>query len=233
MHDQLDLLRTLSAFTADLVSEYDMEDMLQNLAERVTEVLGLAGSGVSLDVDGRLSFVSAVTGPVAKLERLQESLQRGPCVDSCYSGVVVAMGDVRDAEDRWGDYAQVALGLGVQAVAGIPMTLKGKGIGALNLYAADVRDWSVEDLAAAQAMADMATAYLANASRLQQQVDLSEQLSRALTSRVVLEQAKGVLAEAAHVSVDEAFQRIRVWARNHNTPLHTVAAQVVEDGLRP
>ena len=82
-------------------------------------------------------------------------------------------------------------------------------------------------------LADMATAYLANASRLQQQVDLSEQLSRALTSRVVVEQAKGVLAEAAGVSVDDAFQRIRVWARNHNTPLHTVAARVVEDGLRP
>ena len=92
---------------------------------------------------------------------------------------------------------------------------------------------AAEDLAAAQALADMATAYLANASRLQQQVDLSDQLSRALTSRVVVEQAKGVVAEAAGVGVDEAFQRIRTWARNHNTPLHTVARMVVEQGLRP
>lgn len=233
MYDQLDLLRTLSAFTGDLVSDYDMEDMLERLAERVTAVLGLVGSGVSLDVDGRLSFVSAVAGPVAQLERLQETLQRGPCVDSCYSGLPVAVGDVREAEDRWGDYTQVALDLGIHAVAGIPMTLKGKGIGALNLYAAEVRDWSPEDVAAAQALADMATAYLANASRLQHQVDLSDQLARALSSRVVVEQAKGVLAEAAGIGVDEAFQRIRAWARNHNTPLHTVATQVVEEGLRP
>ena len=233
MHDQLSLLKALSAFTADLVRDYDMEDMLEKLAERVTDVLGLAGSGVSLDSGGRLTFVSAVTGQVAQLERLQESLQQGPCVDSCYSGTVVAVGDVREAADRWGDYAQVALSLGVRAVAGIPMTLQGRGVGALNLYAGEVREWPPEDLAAAQALADMATAYLANASRLQQQVDLSDQLSRALTSRVVVEQAKGVVAEAAGVGVDEAFQRIRTWARNHNTPLHTVATMVVEQGLRP
>jgi GAF domain-containing protein len=233
MHDQLRLLRTLSAFTADMVSDYDMEDMLERLAEGVTDVLGLAGSGVSLDVDGRLTFVSAVTGQVAQLERLQESLQQGPCVESCYSGEIVAVGDVRDASERWGDYAEVALGLGVAAVAGIPMRLKGKGVGALNLYAGEVREWTDSDLAAAQALADMATAYLANASRLQQQVDLSDQLSRALSSRVVVEQAKGVLAEALGVGVDEAFQRIRSYSRNHNMPLHTVASMVVGEGLRP
>jgi GAF domain-containing protein len=233
VHDQLRLLRTLSEFTADLVSDYDMEDMLERLAERVTDVLGLAGSGVSLEVDGRVTFVSAVTGQVARLERLQESLQRGPCVESCYSGRIVAVGDVREAGERWGDYAQVALALGILAVAGIPMRLKGKGIGALNLYAGEVRDWQAEDLAAAQALADMATAYLANASRLQQQADLSDQLSRALSSRVVVEQAKGVLAEALGVGVDEAFQRIRSYSRDHNTPLHTVAGMVVEEALRP
>jgi GAF domain-containing protein len=233
MHDQLTLLRTLSAFTAELVSDYDMEDVLQRLAERVTEVLGIAGSGVSLDVEGRVSFVSAVTGPVARLERVQESLQQGPCVDACHSGAVVAVGDVRKVADRWGDYAKVAHDLGVQAVAGIPMTLKGKGIGALNLYSSEARDWSREDLAAAQVLADMATVYLVNASQLQQQADLSEQLSRALHSRVVIEQAKGVVAEALGIGVDDAFQRIRVWARNHNTPLHTVATQVVGEGLRP
>jgi GAF domain-containing protein len=233
MHDQLRLLRTLSAFTADLVSDYDIEDVLERLAERVTDVLGLVGSGVSLDVDGRLTFVSAVTGQVAQLERLQESLQRGPCVESCYSGEIVAVGDVRRCEDRWGDYAELAVSLGVVAVAGIPMRLRDEGIGALNLYAGEVREWSAEDLAAAQALADMATAYLANASRLRQQVDLSEQLSRALSSRVVVEQAKGVLVEALGVGVDEAFQRIRTYARNHNTPLHTVASMVVETGLRP
>jgi len=233
MHDQLRLLRTLSAFTADMVSDYDMEDVLERLTEGVTDVLALVGSGVSLDVDGRLTFVSAVTGRVAQLERLQETLQRGPCVESCYSGEIVAVGDVREAGQRWGDYAEVAQGLGVAAVAGIPMRLKGKGVGALNLYAGEVREWPDADLAAAQALADMATAYLANASRLQQQVDLSDQLSRALSSRVVVEQAKGVLAEALGVGVDEAFQRIRSYSRNHNTPLHTVASMVVEEGLRP
>jgi GAF domain-containing protein len=233
MHDQLTLLRTLSAFTAELVSDYDMEDVLQKLAERVTEVLGIAGSGVSLDVEGKVSFVSAVTGAVARLERLQESLQRGPCVDACRTGEVVAIGDVSRASDRWGEYAQVARDIGINAVAGIPMTSKGKGIGALNLYSADVRDWSREDLAAAQVLADMATVYVVNAAQLQQQADLSEQLSRALRSRVVIEQAKGVVAEALGIGVDDAFQRIRGWARNHNAPLHAVATQVVGEGLRP
>ena len=233
MHDQLSLLRALSAFTTDLVSDYDMDDVLEKLAERVTAVLDLVGSGVSLDAGGQLTFVSAVAGPVAQLERLQESTQLGPCVEACYSGTAVAVTDVRDLAGRWGDYGETALSLGVEAVAGIPMTLRGRGVGALNLYAGQAREWPAEDLAAAQALADMATAYLANATRLREQTDLSEQLARALTSRVVVEQAKGVVAEAMGIGVDEAFQRIRSWSRNHNTTLHRVAAMVVQEGLRP
>jgi GAF domain-containing protein len=233
VYDQLAFLRTLSAAMADMLRSYDTITMLENLSERVTAVLGLAGSGVTLETDGKLAFVTAVTEPIRDLERLQEDLQQGPCVDAFRRGKPVAARTVALEKDRWPEYAVMAEKLGVGAVAGVPMTLEGRVVGALDLYSWEERDWPEEDLAAAQALADLATAYLVNASKLQQQEQLAQQLQRALQSRVVIEQAKGIVAESEGITVDEAFQRIRAWARNHNLGLRAVAEEVVEAGLRP
>ena len=233
MYDQLAFLQTLSAATATMVRSYDTVTMLENLAECATRVLGLAGSGVTLEAQGKLVFVTAVSEPIRDLEVLQQDLQQGPCVDAFRSGRAQAVGHAAAERERWPDYAALAEELGVGAVAGIPMTLEGRPIGALDLYSWSVRHWPEEDLAAAQALGDLATVYLVNASKLQQQEQLAEQLQGALDSRVVIEQAKGVVAASEGVSVDEAFQRIRSWARNHNLSLRVVAKEVVEDGLRP
>lgn len=234
VHDYPLFVRTLSEFTADLVSSYDTDVMLENLAQRVTAVLDLSGSGVSLAAaDGRLAFATAVPEPLRELERSQEAIQRGPCVAAYTSGEIVAVPDLGVGSGGWQEYEQVAARLGIHAVAGVPMRYKGAPVGALDLYSTEVRPWPDDDLAVAQVMADMATGYLMNAARLREHETLSEQLQRALDSRVLIEQAKGVVAEARSVSVDEAFQRIRAWSRNHNAAIRDVAAQVVHEGLRP
>ena len=112
------------------------------------------------------------------------------------------------------------------------MRLADQTIGALNIYDAAARDWSEDDLAAAGVLADVATSYLVNASTLRQQQQLNEQLTQALESRAVLEQAKGMTANDAAVSVDEAHRRIRRHARSHNTSLRAVAEAIVNLGLR-
>lgn len=197
MHDVSLFVRTLSEFTADLVSAYDTDAMLENLAQRVTKVLDLTGSGVSLAAtDGRLAFATAVPEPLRELERTQEAIQRGPCVEAFTVGATVAVPDLAAEPRGWDEYEEVAARLGVHAVAGVPMTFKGAPVGALNLYSAQAREWPEDDLAAARTMADMATGYLMNASRLREHETVNEQLQRALDSRVLIEQAKGILAEA-------------------------------------
>lgn len=232
MHDQQLFLRTLSDFARHLVTPYDVDDTLQELAERTTSLLGVAGSAVSLLVQDRLSFATAVPEELAVLEQTQLAEQEGPCVLACRTGKVVAVADLGRMTTGWDTYRAVAADLGIGAVAGVPMRLDGATIGALNLYARGPRAWSEEDLAAVHVLADMCTGLLLNAARLRQQQQLAEQLQGALDSRVVIEQAKGIIGHTHGESVEQAFARIRRHARNNHLPLRSVAQDIVDQGLR-
>jgi GAF domain-containing protein len=133
---------------------------------------------------------------------------------------------------RWPEFAATAVRLEVAGVAGIPMRLADQIIGALNLYASGPREWSDEDIAVAAVLADVATSYVVNASKLRQQEQLSEQLQHALESRVVIEQAKGITAQQNSVTIDQAYQLMRGHARSNNASLRTVAEAIVAVGLQ-
>jgi GAF domain-containing protein len=232
MYDQPLFLQTLSRFAGILPARYDLEAALSELTESVTSVLGLAGSGVTMAEEGRLRFVTAVSQASGELERNQEEQQAGPCRDAYDTGEVVRVTDVRKESGRWPEFSATATRLRVAGVAGIPMRLADQIIGALNLYAAGPREWSDEDIAVAGVLADVATSYVVNASKLRQQEQLSEQLQHALESRVVIEQAKGITAQQNSVTIDQAYQLIRGHARNNNASLRTVAEAIVAVGLR-
>lgn len=119
------------------------------------------------------------------------------------------------------------------AVAALPMMVDSRSIGALNLYNHQVRQWSDDDLAAARVLADMATSYIINASELEKAQRTTEQLQEALDSRLVIEQAKGILAADGRLGMDQAYQVLRRHARSHNASLRSVAEAVVNLGLRP
>jgi GAF domain-containing protein len=224
-------VRTLSEFTRILLTPYEVPTMLSELADRVTDVLDLAGSGVSLSRGDRLEFDTAYGHQVAELERVQEQLQRGPCIEAFRTGKVVAVPDLSARSDQWPDYCSAAAAVGVGAVASIPMPLGEQTVGALNLYANGTRDWPDEDLEAARVMADMATGYLINASRQQAQLQLTGQLQHALNTRVVVEQAKGMVAERKGIPPEEAYAIIRQHARSHSATVHGVAQAIVDLGL--
>ena len=183
MHDHSHFRRTLSEFSARLVNPYDVDTVLRELMERLSEALSLDGSGVALAQNGRLEFTTAVPDRLADLEKAQLEHQSGPCVESYQTGRIVAITDLQTHRDRWPEYCVLAEHLGLTSVAGIPMRLAGTTFGALNLYGAGARSWPKDDLEAAVVMADMASSYLINASKLRQQEQLNEQLQHALDSK--------------------------------------------------
>ena len=138
---------------------------------------------------------------------------------------------VGDAERRWPEYAHAAKTAGIRAVAGIPMLAEGSAVGAVNLYDKEPRNWPAEDLRVAAVFANIATGYLVHASAAQQHQRTTEQLHQALSTRVIIEQAKGVLATQRDIDVDEAFLLLRAHARGHGARIHDVARAVVDGDL--
>lgn len=205
---------------------------MYRLTDQATEVLKLDGAGVSLaDTDGRLQFVSATDERVVRIEEQQILTGQGPCQDAFASGQKVVCADL-NSEDRWPDYRGEALTEGCQAVAGIPMFAHDTGIGALNIYKNQPRVWSAEDLQVAQVLAQMATGYVKNLRLLTESQQMSTQLTHALQSRIIIEQAKGVIAEREAITPHDAFERIRHHSRGRQLRVHDVARAVVERVLR-
>lgn len=227
------LVGALSDFARTLVRHFDISDVLYDLTTRVTTVLEVASAGVSLVQDGRLRFVTALDETTASLERVQESEQAGPCVEAFRTGEPLLVSSIDRVEQRWPAFVAQARSVGFAAVAGIPMRLDGERLGALDVYHTSPREWSDDDVRVARVLADMASSYVVTASELERQQRTTEQLQRALDSRVIIEQAKGVIAAERKITIDQAFDVLRSHARSHNADLRTVAEAVINLGLRP
>jgi len=227
------LIHAVSEFARTLARGSALGDVLNVLAERVTTVVGVAGAGVSLLESGQFRFAAATDERCAGLERVQEEEQAGPGVDACLTGKIVTLADLPGTSVGWARYQRAAREAGIAAVASAPIGHDLEKIGAVDLYSTGRRDWSAADLGTATILADMATGYLVQARELDHQSRLIGQLSRALDSRIVIEQAKGVLAAERNISVNEAFEVLRRHARSHSVSLHSVAEAVVNLGVDP
>ena len=228
MVDHAALLDAFGDFADALLTDFDIGAVLYRLVDHVTTVLGADGAGVSLADDATtLSFVAATDGDVAEIEERQIVQSEGPCHTAYRTGELVAVTDL-EHDDRWPDYRSTALRLGVRAVLGVPMPVADRRIGALNIYWQQPHHWDETEMQVARTLGDMATGYVVNAGRLDEARTLSDQLQRALDSRIVIEQAKGVLAGRNQISTADAFERLRADARSTNTRVHELARQIVE-----
>jgi GAF domain-containing protein len=226
------LFVVLRHFASAMAHRYEVNDLLYELCDHAVQIFDATGAGVSVAAESdRLRFVVATTEQVRRIEQAQEDGQQGPCVTAFTIGRPVVVREL-DEMSAWPSYRPAAEELGLHAVLGLPLTLGERRLGAMNVYNASPRDWDDDDLAAAQVLADMATASLLRAGELQETRRLSAQLTEALHSRVVIEQAKGMLARDHATSVDVAFERLRAYARRHQTSLRSVAQAVVERDLR-
>lgn len=225
------LLESLVDFAGTITGEFDISDVLNDLADRVPAVLGIAGAEVSLVSEGRVLYATANSELSATLERTQVEHQAGPCVEAITSGEDVALADIGSEAARWPDYVAAAAECGIVAVAALPMRHR-VTLGAFDLYDTRVHAWTAEELTIAHVYANIATAYLLNASELERERRTVEQLQSALDSRVVIEQAKGMIASTHGVSIDAGFKRLRTYARDHRASLADVANAVVSLELR-
>jgi GAF domain-containing protein len=165
------------------------------------------------------------------LELFELQSQEGPCLDCYRTGAPVVNQDLALVNGRWPKFAPEALAAGFKSVHALPMRLRGSVIGALNLFHIDTGEMREADVLAAQAFADVATiAVLQHRAVLEAQL-LNDQLSQALNSRILIEQAKGVLSERAGLNMEESFAVLRNYARNHNLRLVDVAQDVINDNL--
>jgi GAF domain-containing protein len=227
------LTRTLVQLADTLVDDFDVVELLTLLTDRCVDVLGVSAAGLMLVApEGDLRVMASSSETMRLLELFELQSQEGPCLDCYRTGEPIVKRDLTIVDGRWPRFARRALDAGFHSAHAFPMRLRGDIIGALNLFRADEGPMDDADALAAQALADVATiAILQHRAVLQAQV-VNEQLNHALNSRVVIEQAKGVLAERTGLDMAQAFARLRNHARNHNLRLVDLAQDVI-DGRMP
>ncbi len=216
-----------------LVDDFDVLDFLHSLATHCIALLDVDEAGLMLaDGSGRLVVAASSTEQVRLLELFEVQNDEGPCLDCYASGEPVVVDDLAaDQPPTWPRFGAEATAAGFRSVVALPLRLRSETIGALNLFRAEPGALVEEDRSLAQALADVATIGILQERGSSRRELLARQLQEALSSRIVIEQAKGVLAERAGVHVDAAFQLLRGFARSHGLPLSEVARQVVARDL--
>ncbi len=211
-----------------LVTEFDMTDFLHTLTDSTVEVMGVQGSGLMLaDQRGNLQ-VGASTGDVEALEQFEVDQQEGPCIQCFNTGLPVINIDVVQAARRWPGFTEAAAAAGYASVHAFPLRLRDDVIGAVKLYCSDPRTLDETELSIAQALADVATIGLLQQRIIRDKTVLTEQLQTALNTRVLIEQAKGIVAERAGLSMVDAFHAIRNHARGHRLSVRAAATSVID-----
>ena len=227
--------RLTSAFVtlADtLVAGYDVVDLLQTLVDTCAELLDASAAGIMLaDGTGELAVVASTSERSMLVETMQLSYGAGPCVECFTTGVAVTVPDVADLGDKWPGFKEAALEQGFRSVHGVPLRLRGNVIGTLNLFRPHPGAMSEEDKSVAQGLADVATIGILQERAIREADIAKNQLQHALDSRVLVEQAKGVIAYMHGVDMDAAFRTLRDYSRSNNLNLRDVAERVVDRSL--
>ncbi|RFA17581.1 GAF and ANTAR domain-containing protein [Subtercola boreus] len=222
------LVEALVTLADTLVAGYDIIDLLQTLVEKCADVLDAADVGIILaNQGGTLETVAATNERSHLLDLMQLDAGQGPCVQAYLSGAVVSVPDLDDAVDRWPVFAMGARELGYGAVHSVPLRLRDDTLGALNVFRDRTGVLSSDDVVAARALADVATIGILQERAIRHADTAREQLQHALNSRVIIEQAKGIVSHTHNVNMDAAFQIIRRHTRNTNTSFAATATGIV------
>ena len=216
-----------------LIDEYDIIDLLDRLVSYSVELLAADAAGIMLgDARRELRVVAASSEEAEVMELLQLQADEGPCVQCFHTAAPVSVADLTEAADRWPGFVSAVADRGAfRSVHALPLRLRREAIGALNLFHRAPGALPPADIALGQALADVATIGILQERAIRRGEVVNEQLQTALNSRVIIEQAKGVLAQSSGLTMDTAFDRLRRYARNQNLRLSEVARRVVAGGL--
>ena len=224
-------LATVFVELADtLVDDFDLVEFLQMLTTRTSELTGVQAAGLLLgDDDRHLHFMAASDERVHLLDLFQIQADEGPCRDCYHQGAPVSDADLKRADTRWPRFAPAATAAGFHAVHAFPLRLRQQVIGSMGLFNTRAIAMAASDVRIVQALVDVATISILQERAVRRGEVLGVQLKGALKSRIVVEQAKGVIAQVYGVGIDEAFTMLRSYCRNHHLRLSEVAAQLVAD----
>lgn len=216
---------------ADTLSQdYEISEFLELLVDRCGRALEVTTGGVMLESpDGPLRLAAALTQEMRDLEQAEIDHEEGPCHEAYRTGVPVGSDDLR-TETRWPNVMPHMERMGLLAVYAFPLRLRDDTIGALNLYRDQIGAFDEDDISLGQAFADVAAIGILQARKVTGAEERAAQLQHALDSRVLIEQAKGIVSAAADMPMDQAFELIRGHARRHGLNIHDVAQDVVDRG---
>jgi GAF domain-containing protein len=226
------VIETLVQLADTLIQDYDVIEFLEMLSERCVSLVDADEAGIMVtDGHGSLQVVASSSERSRLLELLELQNRDGPSLEAFMTGQPVSSPDLIADGDRWYHFSREAITFGFRSVHSIPLRLRTRVVGALNLLRTKSGLMDEADRTLARALAQIATIGLlqeraVNASRL-----ASAQLQTALTSRVRLEQAKGVLAERHAIDIDTAFELLRSYSRSHQRPISDVALAIVRDNF--
>ncbi|WP_203843364.1 GAF and ANTAR domain-containing protein [Winogradskya humida] len=214
-----------------LTAEFNLRDFLHMLTKRTADLVGAAAVGMLLaDEHDELQFMAASQDNAMWLELFQLQSQEGPCLEAFRSGHPVVNADLPAAGGRWPLFAPRAVAAGFQSVHAFPLRVRREVIGALNVFGTVVgADFDDADVPIVQALADVAAIGLLQQRALLREQTLTDQLQHALESRVIIEQAKGVIIRAYDVSPDEAFTLLRTYSRRNSRRIADLALAIVTD----
>lgn len=223
------IVRTFLELADTLVADFDIIELLTSLAMRCVEILDTAATGILLaDGDGHLRVIAASSEQARLLEIFQVQIDEGPCLEAFASGRPVVQDELATAIERWPRFTPYAVNAGYNSVYAIPLRLRGNIIGALNLFRSESGLLADDDVDLARALADMASITILQAEAATEARLRDAHLQHALDSRVIIEQAKGMLAERAGIDMPCAFDLLRSHARNTNTKLTELASHIVD-----
>lgn len=223
-----EVTRAFVQLASSLAEGYDVVELLSGLTTDCAHLLDVASAGLLLaDRRGVLHVMAASSERTRQLEVFQVQRADGPCRDCYLDGSPVSAPDLQDEIERWPQFVPAALEAGFASVHALPMRLRDQVLGALGLFGTTAGALDPDDLSLGQALADVASVALVQDKATTDQKSVNEQLQTALNSRIVLEQAKGVLAQQGSLAMEEAFAILRRYARDHNLRLTAVAEAVV------
>ncbi|MFG6477209.1 GAF domain-containing protein [Microbacterium sp. P06] len=226
------LLKTVSTLADSLVDDFDIVDLLQLLVEESARIFDATAAGILLvSPAGVLEVIASTSERSEFVGLMQLRAGEGPCVEAIQTGRVVSVENLSNITDRWPHFSADALRSGFSSIHAIPMRLRDSVIGSLNLFRDRVGELNETDAAAAKTLADIATISILQQRLVKESVVAQGQLQRALDSRVVIEQAKGYIAQSHDVDMEAAFTLIRAHARSTQARLSAVAADITAGRL--
>jgi GAF domain-containing protein len=228
------LIKTLVQLADNLVDDFDVVDVLTTLSDRCVDILDVSAAGVMLvDQADELQVVASSSEAMRILELFELQASQGPCVDCYGRGEPIVNEALSAADGRWPAFTPRAIRAGFRSVHALPMRLRGRTLGALNLFRIDVGMLSESDIVAAQALADVATIAIVQNHAALDPSELTGQLDQALYSRITIEQAKGVMSDALGLDMDNAFRQLRRYARTHDLRLAELALDIADGIIDP